>query len=126
VPPFLLAAGRPCAIPHFHDVLPLLFGSLWIRCQHHAIDLPGADFTVRLIGVKADTVFSSRWSWTNLLQYDNVSEVLGINSRVHWQPRAGREVYLVYNYGLEDRDRTDGFRALNWDLSLKFSYNFRY
>jgi hypothetical protein len=90
------------------------------------IDLPGGDFTVRLVSARADTVFSSHWSWTNLLQYDNVSQVLGINSRVHWQPRAGRDVYLVFNYGLEDRDQDDNFRATNWDLSLKFSYNLRY
>lgn len=111
------------------------FSLNWIPTNHlvtslswneDRISLPGGDFVVRLLGVTADLVFSSHLSWSNLLQYDNVSEIVGLNSRLHWQPRAGQDAYLVFNYGLEDRDRDNDFASLNTDLSLKFSYTLRY
>jgi hypothetical protein len=33
----------------------------------------------------------ARWSWLNLVQFDNVSNRLGINSRLRFIPKAGAE-----------------------------------
>ena len=52
--------------------------------------------------------------------------MLGINSRLHWIPEAGREAFIVLNHNLEDFDRNDSFRSRAGDLSLKFSYAFRF
>jgi hypothetical protein len=53
------------------------------------IELPDGDFTLRLYGIEFQYAFSSTLSWSNLIQYDNISENLGLNSRLHWIPRAG-------------------------------------
>jgi hypothetical protein len=45
-------------------------------------------------------VLSATLAWTSFVQNDNVSELIGINSRLHWIPQAGREMYLVFNQGL--------------------------
>ncbi len=89
------------------------------------ISLPGGNFVARLASVRADLVLSSHWAWTNTVQYDNLSQVLGVNSRIHWQPRAGRDAYLVLNYGLQDRDLDRNFGSVGWDLALKFNYDLR-
>jgi hypothetical protein len=90
------------------------------------IELPAGDFTVRLFALDTKLAFSSTISWSNLLQYDNVSEVMGFNSRLHWIPEAGRQAFLVFNYGLEDFDKDNDFHSTVSDISLKFSYTFRF
>ena len=90
------------------------------------VDLPQDSFTVRLATVRAEVVFSSTLSWVNLIQYDNVSENIGFNSRLHWIPQAGREGFIVFNHNLVDADRNDSFHSANADMSVKFSYTFRF
>ena len=90
------------------------------------IHLPAGDFTVRLVTLDTKIAFTSTLSWSNLLQYDNVSEVMGFNSRLHWIPEAGRQAFLVFNYGLADFDKDNEFHSTGSDVSLKFSYTFRF
>jgi len=90
------------------------------------IELPAGNFTVRLFSLDTRIAFSSTLSWSNLVQYDNVSEVVGFNSRLHWIPEAGRQAFLVFNYGLADKDKDNTFHSTGSDISLKFSYTFRF
>ena len=73
-----------------------------------------------------DAVFSSTLSWTNLLQYDNDSEIAAINSRIHWRPQVGRDLFIVLNHSLEDLDRDNKFHSTFADFSIKFNYTFRF
>jgi hypothetical protein len=91
----------------------------------HEIDLPDGLFTVRQTTLRAELVFSATLSWVNLVQYDNVSENLGLNSRLHWIPQAGREGFIVLNRNLSDVDRDDSFAPVAADLAVKFSYTWR-
>lgn len=90
------------------------------------IDLPAGSFTARLSRLRLDLVFSSTLAWTSFVQYDNVSELIGLNSRLHWIPEAGREMYLVFNKGLQDFDRDGRFRSIQSDLVAKAGYTFRF
>ena len=94
--------------------------------DYNDVDLPQGDFVVRLVTLQADINFSSTLSWVNLIQYDNVSETAGINSRLHWIPEAGREMFIVLNHNLEDYDRSNSFHSLGAELTAKFSYTFRF
>lgn len=90
------------------------------------ISLPHGDFIVRLASLQTQFVFSSTLSWVNLIQYDNVSETVGINSRLHWIPQAGREGFIVLNHSLSDRDKNDAFHSTSADVTLKFNYTWRF
>jgi hypothetical protein len=92
------------------------------------IDLPvdNGKFTTRIVNTNFDIVFSSRLSWTNLIQYDNVSEVLGLNLRLNWIPEAGRDFYFVINHNLQDFDEDNRFHSLAADVVAKASYTFRF
>ena len=94
--------------------------------EYNDVDLPQGDFVVRLVTLQAGINFSSTLSWINLIQYDNVSETAGINSRLHWIPEAGREMFIVLNHNLENYDRTNSFHSLGAELTVKFSYTFRF
>ena len=92
------------------------------------IDLPHGTqtFTTRIITTSIDWVFSSKLSWTNLIQYDNVSEIAGVNMRLNWIPEAGREFFFVINHNLQDVDRDNSFQTATSDVVAKMSYTFRF
>ncbi len=83
-------------------------------------------FETRLASFRTELAFSSTLSWVTLIQYDNLSENIGINSRVHWIPQAGREAFLVLNHTLQDLDRDNRFHTAFSEATVKFSYTFRY
>ena len=90
------------------------------------IELPYGNFWTRLTTLRADVAFTNALYWENIVQYDNVSNSLGINSIFRWVPRAGREVILVVNREFIDylRDRT--FNSVTGDITFKFGYTFRF
>jgi hypothetical protein len=94
--------------------------------EYNDVDLPQGSFEVRLVRVGFDIAFSPTVSWVNLIQYDNVSEIAGINMRLHWIPEAGREVFFVVNHNAEDLDRDNDFRSALSELTAKVSYTFRF
>jgi hypothetical protein len=68
----------------------------------------------------------SQLSWSNLLQHDNESEVVGLNSRLQWIPQAGRELFFVVNHAMEDVDRDDRFRWQRQEAVPKVGYRLRF
>ena len=121
----------------FYDgTMETLIGSLSRNFSNHfrtsmsyafrVINLPQGDFVTRLVSWRTEFIFSSRWAWVNLIQYDNVSEIIGINSRLEWIPEAGREAYLVINHNVEDFDLDNRFHSARSDIAVKFNYTFRF
>lgn len=90
------------------------------------IKLPQGDFVTRLSSVSTQVAFSSTLYWVSLVQYDNLSEEIGINTRIQWIPRAGQEGFIVLNYNLQDKDQNNVFKAASSDLAVKFKYTFRF
>ena len=100
--------------------------ALGVQYTQNEIELPYGNFTTRLFGLQSRIAFTNTLSWSTLLQYDNVSEAMGINSRLHWIPEAGKQVFVVLNYGLSDPDRDNEFHSVNADLSMKVNYTLRF
>jgi hypothetical protein len=90
------------------------------------IELPYGDFKTRLATFRADIAFTATWSWENFIQYDDVSDSMGINSIMRWIPIAGREFLLVYNRDFVDVDGEQNFRSRRTDMTAKLSYTFRF
>jgi hypothetical protein len=90
------------------------------------IKLPEGNFITRLTSLTTEINFSPTFYWVNLLQYDNVSEVLGINARLVWIPTAGQQGLIVINHSLQDRDRDNTFKSELRDINIKLSYTFRF
>jgi len=90
------------------------------------VELPQGDFTTRLASTELELVFSNTLSWVNLIQYDNVSDSIGLASRVHWMPQAGRNVFLVINHNYQERPSDGNFHSTNTDVTIKADYTFRF
>ena len=99
--------------------------SLAATLQENDVDLPSGSFTSHLASLRTDIAFNSRWSWSNLLQYNNTADFVGINSRVRYIPEAGREMILVLNHD-SDVDLNNHLHSTVSELNLKVSYTFRY
>ena len=90
------------------------------------IELPYGKFITRLLSLRANVAISNRWSWENLVQYDNVSYGLGLNSILRYVPRAGREIVLVVNQEYVDLLRDRNFEKIYNDMTFKITYTFRF
>ncbi|MEQ8953354.1 MAG: sugar-binding protein, partial [Gammaproteobacteria bacterium] len=90
------------------------------------IELPQGNFISRLTSVTTQVAFSSTLYWVSLIQYDNQSEEIGVNTRLQWIPRAGQEGFIVLNYNVQDLDRDNRFHSAYSDLAIKFKYTIRF
>ncbi|HSG66993.1 MAG TPA: carbohydrate binding family 9 domain-containing protein [Gammaproteobacteria bacterium] len=90
------------------------------------VELPAGSFDTELVQLRTDVIFSSTMSWSTLIQYDNISETMGINTRFHWIPEAGREAFIVLNHNLQDVDLDNRFHSALADLAIKVNYTFRF
>lgn len=99
----------------------MTFGYEW-----NDLELPQGDFISRLVTISSAYAFSRNLYWINLIQYDNGSEVLGINTRLQWIPKAGQEAFIVLNHNLQDFDKDNTFNSASSDLSVKFRYTLRF
>jgi hypothetical protein len=94
--------------------------------DYNEVELPSGSFNTRLVQLRTDVIFSATVSWSTLIQYDNVSETMGVNSRFQWIPEAGREIFIVLNHNLQDLDLNNRFESALADLAFKVNYTFRF
>lgn len=92
----------------------------------NSINLPQGSFITRLASANTQVAFTPELYWITLVQYENISEEIGINTRLQWIPKAGQEGFIVLNYGLQDRDQDNTFQTASADISVKFRYTFRF
>ena len=67
---------------------------------------------------------SSELSWSNLLQYDNISRSLGLNSRLRWNFKPGSDLFLVLNQGWEREEAS--LIPTEKEVTMKVEYTFRF
>jgi hypothetical protein len=90
------------------------------------VSLPEGEFTKELLNLRSEIAFSNTLSWITFAQWDNGSNKIGINSRLHWIPTAGREIYLVVNNALFEEDEDNNFTSEVASLTLRVNYNYRF
>jgi hypothetical protein len=88
------------------------------------VHLDEGDFLTRIIRARATVQFSPDLSWSTYAQYDNVSETIGINSKVRWIVKPGSEAFFVVNQGIERED--DSYTFTDTDITAKLGWTFRF
>jgi hypothetical protein len=58
---------------------------------------PGPDFTAQVARLEVGLAAHPRLGGSALVQWENESDRLGLNLRVHWMPRPGTDLYLAWN-----------------------------
>lgn len=93
--------------------------------QQNDVRLPEGNFVVRLLRLRLDVAVSPDLSWFSLVQYDNVSDVLSLNTRIRWILQPGNDVFVVYNQRWLD-DGEEGFRSIGREGRFKVQYTYRF
>jgi hypothetical protein len=91
-----------------------------------SIELPTGDFDVKLVNLNASYAFNAKWSLVNLVQYDNSSESVGLNSRLRWNPRAGEDLYVILNHQFGAEGVFSGLSREQAQISIKYSRTLRF
>jgi len=97
-----------------------------VAYEYNDVTLPAGEFIARLVQIEANVAFNVRWSWVNLIQYDNESNSAGINSRLRWNPRAGQDLYIVLNHGFDAERTFRGLHSTESQVSVKYTHTFRF
>ncbi|MDG2123579.1 MAG: DUF5916 domain-containing protein [Verrucomicrobiales bacterium] len=92
--------------------------------EWNGIDLAGGD-TETVVGFAGMRVTPApSVAWNTLVQYDNVSEEMGLNSRLRWTVKPGSDVFLVFNKGFSVEDGR--FGELRTEAAVKVGWTFRF
>ena len=67
---------------------------------------------------------STRLSFNSIIQYDNQSEQLGLNNRLRYILKPGRDVYVVFNKGYDRID--EKFRSFKTETIAKLGWTFQF
>ncbi|MCH2382238.1 MAG: carbohydrate binding family 9 domain-containing protein [Pedosphaera sp.] len=73
--------------------------------SYNHFELPDTEFDAQIASGNIRINFTPDMGWSHLIQYDNVSESIGYNTRFFWEFQPGKKFYIVVrqNYGDEDR-----------------------
>jgi len=98
---------------------------LSLSYSENRIDLPEGDFTTRIETLRVNYDFTSDIRLATLIQADNVSDNLGLQSRFRWIQRDGRELFLVVNASWEE-DEQGRIVPRGNDITAKIVYSIRF
>lgn len=93
-----------------------------VSYEQNDVELPAGQFVSRLYSARMNVAFNSEWALLSLVQGDNVSDTLSINSRLRYQPRADREFFVVVN---QTRDQ-ESDEVIDTAIIFKASFNFQF
>ena len=115
-PKRLLSAGTSFRVGEFYDgqhevysieanLLPSKYWGLRSSYSINEVDLPGGTFDTQLATLRLGINFAPDITWATFVQYDNVSNTYGYNSRFRWELKPGTDVFLVINQNFTDESR---------------------
>jgi len=71
------------------------------RLSVNWVDLPGGEFTARLVGTRATYTLTTRMAASALVQYNSSNNTVSSNVRFRWEYRPGSDLFVVYSDGRE-------------------------
>ncbi|MEX0321799.1 MAG: DUF5916 domain-containing protein [Puniceicoccaceae bacterium] len=98
-----------------------------VRTRQTFAHLPEGDFTARVHSATLNLTLSRSLTFSNLVQYDNRSRILGWQSRMHWTIKPGSDFFVSFNQGWEhDNAGRFSFYPTESKVSVKLQYTFRF
>jgi hypothetical protein len=99
---------------------------LGVEFEQNRVKLSRGRFTTNIYRIKGDVYFSPDITWTNFLQYDNLSDSWGWQSRFQWIMKPGNEIHFVWNSIAIPSTERDAMVLSENSALLKVNYNFRF
>jgi hypothetical protein len=87
-------------------------------------DVRNHTFNIRLARLRIEIAFSPNISWNSVIQYDNVSDEIELQSRFKWIIEPGREFFIIFG---QDFDAEPGdFRVRRTEPAVRLRWTFRF
>ncbi|CAN5905696.1 hypothetical protein BH11VER1_BH11VER1_07260 [soil metagenome] len=103
---------------------PNRFFGVGMEYDWRSITVSDTAFEVQLVSASLSLAWSPELRWRTLIQYDNISHDVGVNSRIRWTYRPGSDLFLVFNQGwIYDEKR---FTKVNTVLNVKAGLTWRF
>jgi hypothetical protein len=106
------------------DWRPSRFVTAGVTCERRAVRLREGKFAVRIASAAVNLALSPDLSWNSVVQYDNLSSQVGLNSCVRYTYRPGSDVFFVVNQGWDYDERQ--FRRLATAITTKVGATARF
>ena len=97
-----------------------------LQYEQNNVYLPEGSFVTRVYRINADVYFNPEISLTNFIQFDNVSDEWGLQSRFRWILKPGNEIILVWNSLILPEINSDRFMMQENTVRFKVNYNIRF
>ena len=111
-----------------------LFANLWwipgslaaygLSYDYNSFDLPGGEIDSHLYSLWLVLRFTPRVRWSNLVQYDTISDTIGFNSRFSWEYQPGKTFNAVLSQLYWDG--ATGFERLDTELVAKLGLQLQF
>lgn len=106
---------------------PNEYFNMSLQVSYSRYDFPGITARTRQITLDNEFSFNSKMSLVTLVQYDNISDDIGINARLRYNLSAGQDLWFVLNHNMvRDLDIDDRFRSTQSLAVAKIRWTFRY
>jgi hypothetical protein len=101
--------------------------SISLKTNQTFAQLPEGNFVARIVSSQVNYAVSPFLSFSNLIQFDNGSRNLGLQSRVRWTLQPGNDLFFVFGQGwVQDIAGGYDFRRQDTKLATKLQYTFRF
>ena len=88
------------------------------------VTLPDGSFITQIYRLNLNFLFSPNLSWYNYAQYENQTEIIGLQSRFQWIIKPGKEIFLTFNSPLIDP--LERFQPEVYEARVKVKYTIRF
>jgi len=103
--------------------IPFFIG---MEYEHNRISLTRGKFNTTIYRINADVYFSPDITFSNFIQYDNLSDSWGWQSRFQWIIKPGNEIHVVWNSLVIPNLEKDAMIMSENSALVKINYNFRF
>ena len=101
--------------------------SIRLQSNQTFAQLPEGNFVARIFSTQISYAVSPFLSFSNLLQFDNRSGNLGLQSRVRWTLEPGNDLFFIFGQGwVQELGGFYDFRQRDSQLATKLQYTFRF
>ena len=111
-----LEMGYKISVPFF----------IGVQYEQNDVNLQEGKFTTRIYRLNADIYFNPDITLTNFVQFDNVTEKVGIQSRFRYIIKPGNEIIFAWNSSMYELPEHDRMVMSESSTRLKLNYNFRF
>jgi len=101
--------------------------NLKFKVDFNQFEFPGVTAYTRQLTLENEISFNAKLSLVTLAQFDNISDDIGINSRLRYNISSGQDIWFVLNHNMvRDRSIDDRFHSTQSVAVAKIRYTFRF